>query len=156
MSTLRPIHGVRLAALTLAFSALAGAQQPAIVRETSVEGIAAYRMPGNGLRVLLYPDPSKPQTLVNVTYIVGSRHEGAGETGMAHLLEHMLFKGTPKHAEIPKELEAHGAQYNGSTTFDRTNYYEVFSAADTTLEWAIALEADRMVNSRVAKADLDK
>ncbi len=135
-------------------SPVAGAQAP--VRLTSVEGITAYRLPSNGLEVLLYPDQTKPQTLVNLTYLVGSREEGYGETGMAHLLEHMLFKGTPAHADIAKELESRGAQYNASTSFDRTNYFEVFAAADSTLDWALRMEADRMVNSRIAKADLDK
>src|SRR5262245_32831979 len=63
---------------------------------TSVEGITEYSLE-NGLRVLLFPDQSKPTATVNITYLVGSRHENYGETGMAHLLEHMVFKGTPKH-----------------------------------------------------------
>ena len=121
----------------------------------SVEGITEYRL-GNGLRVLLFPDKSKPQTTVNVTYLVGSRHEGYGETGMAHLLEHMLFKGSPRHRNTPEEIAAHGAAYNASTSFDRTNYFETFAAADTSLVWALDLEADRMVNSFIARADLDK
>ncbi len=65
----------------------------------SVEGITAYAL-DNGLEVLLFPDPSKPTVTVNVTYKVGSRHEGRGEAGMAHLLEHMVFKGTPTHPNI--------------------------------------------------------
>src|SRR5262245_115907 len=89
----------------------------------SVEGISEYRLK-NGLRVLLFPDPSKPQVTVNMTVLVGSRHEGYGEAGMAHLLEHMLFKGTPTHPKIPKELKDHGADFNGTTWLDRTNYYE--------------------------------
>ncbi len=120
----------------------------------SVEGITEYRL-DNGLRVLLFPDPGKPTITVNVTYLVGSRHENYGETGMAHLLEHLLFKGTPKHPNIPQELTAHGARPNGSTWFDRTNYYETFQASDENLAWALDLEADRMVNSFVAKKDLD-
>ncbi|MGA9836149.1 MAG: insulinase family protein [Gemmatimonadaceae bacterium] len=127
-----------------------------LVREASVEGITAYRIPSNGLQVLLYPDATKPQTLVNVTYLVGSREEGPGETGMAHLLEHMMVKGTPDHPDISKELETRGAQYNASTSFDRTNYFELFAAADSTLDWALKMEADRMVHSRIAKSDLDK
>src|SRR5262245_12820116 len=59
---------------------------------TTVEGITEYRL-ANGLRVLLFPDPSKQTITVNLTYFVGSLHENYGETGMAHLLEHMLFKG---------------------------------------------------------------
>ena len=125
-----------------------------VERITSVEGITEYRL-ANGLQVLLFPDPSKPTITVNVTYLVGSRHEGYGETGMAHLLEHMLFKGSPRHPEHPEELTEHGARPNGTTWFDRTNYFETFPATDENLEWALDLEADRMVNSFIAKADLD-
>ena len=125
------------------------------VKGVTVEGITEYRLT-NGLRVLLFPDKSKPQTTVNVTYLVGSRHEGYGETGMAHLLEHMQFKGTPKHRHPSDEITAHGASFDATTSFDRTNYFETFTAADSNLAWAIDLEADRMTNSLVAREDLDK
>ena len=124
------------------------------VKVTSVEGITEYRLP-NGLRVLLFPDPTKQTITVNMTYLVGSRHENYGETGMAHLLEHMLFKGTPKHPNVPAELTSHGARPNGSTWLDRTNYFETFAASDENLNWALDLEADRMINSYVARKDLD-
>lgn len=133
----------------------AGVALPAGVEQVnSIEGITEYRL-ANGLRVLLFPDPSRPTVTVNVTYLVGSRFESYGETGMAHLLEHMVFKGTPKHPNIPQELTAHGAEPNGSTTDDRTNYFEVFAATDENLDWALDLEADRMVHSFIAKKDLD-
>ena len=93
---------------------------------------------------------------MNVTYLVGSRQEGAGEGGMAHLLEHMVFKGSPKHLNIPQELTEHGARPNGSTSYDRTNYFETFQATDENLRWALDLESDRMVNSFIKKEDLDK
>jgi zinc protease len=125
-----------------------------MTRHASVEGITEFRLT-NGLRVLLFPDPTKSTITVNITYMVGSRHEGYGETGMAHLLEHMLFMGSTKHPDIKKELADRGAQPNGSTYFDRTNYFETFSASDDNLDWALSLEADRMVNSFVAKKDLD-
>src|SRR6266850_3293153 len=125
-----------------------------VERVTSVEGITEYRL-ANGLRVLLFPDQSKQTATVNITYLVGSRHENYGETGMAHLLEHMLFKGSPGHTNIPQELTEHGSRPNGSTSWDRTNYFESFSATDANLEWAIKLESDRMVNSFVARKDLD-
>ena len=121
---------------------------------TSVEGLTEYDLP-NGLRIVVFPDPSKPTTTVNIVYLVGSRYEGYGETGMAHLLEHMLFKGTPRHPNIPQELTEHGARPNGTTWFDRTNYFETFAATDSNLVWALDLEADRMVNSYVAKKDLE-
>ena len=121
---------------------------------TSVEGITEYTL-DNGLRVLMFPDPSKDTITVNITYLVGSRHENYGETGMAHLLEHLVFKGTPRHPNIPQELTAHGARPNGTTSVDRTNYFETFGATDENLRWALDLEADRMVNSFIAKKDLD-
>ena len=123
-------------------------------RVTSVEGITEYRL-DNGLRVLLFPDPSKPTITVNITYLVGSLHESYGETGMAHLLEHLVFKGTPRHPNIPQELTEHGARPNGTTWFDRTNYFETFRSTDENLDWALDLEADRMINSFIAKKDLD-
>ena len=120
----------------------------------SVEGITEYML-DNGLKVLLFPDNSSQTITVNITYKVGSRHEGYGEKGMAHLLEHLVFKGTPNHPDIPKELTAHGARPNGTTWYDRTNYFETFNATDENLDWALDLEADRMVNSYIAKKDLD-
>ena len=120
----------------------------------SVEGITEYRLP-NGLRFLLFPDQSKQQITVNITYLVGSRHEGYGETGMAHLLEHLLFKGSTGHPEIDDELSERGAFANGTTWYDRTNYYETFPANEDNLAWALDLEADRMINSFVAQEDLD-
>jgi len=138
-----------LAALATPALALKGAE-----RVTSVEGITEYKLP-NGLRVLLFPDPTKQTVTVNITYLVGSRHEAYGETGMAHLLEHLVFKGTPKHPDIPQELTSHGARPNGTTSFDRTNYFETFQSTDENLRWALDLEADRMVNSFIAKKDLE-
>src|SRR5437868_2353835 len=120
----------------------------------SVEGITEYTLT-NGLKVLLFPDASQPKTTVNITYLVGSRHENYGETGMAHLLEHLMFKGTPKHPNVPQELTSHGARPNGATWFDRTNYFETFQASDENLRWALDLEAERMVHSFIAKKDLD-
>ena len=125
-----------------------------ITKGASVEGITEYQLK-NGLKVLLFPDPSKPTVTVNITYLVGSRHEGLGETGMAHLLEHMVFKGSTKHTNIPQELTSHGARPNGSTWLDRTNYFETFAASDENLKWALDLEADRMVNSFIKKSDLE-
>lgn len=129
-------------------------QIPAPVKVTTVEGITEYRL-HNGLRVLLFPDPSKQTITVNITYMVGSKHENYGETGMAHLLEHLVFKGTPRHPNIPQELTEHGASPNGTTWVDRTNYFETFNATEENLKWALDLEADRMVNSFIAKKDLD-
>jgi zinc protease len=156
--TLRPAVLVLTLALCVV-AQVAQAQAPAplpagVTRVTSVEGINEYRL-ANGLKVLLFRDASKATVTVNVTYLVGSVHESYGETGMAHLLEHMLFKGSTNHANIVSELQDHGAQFNGSTAWDRTNYFETFDASDENLAWALELEADRMVNSFVRKEDLD-
>src|SRR5450755_1090607 len=121
---------------------------------TSVEGITEYRL-ANGLRVLLFPDASKPSMTVNLTYLVGSRQENYGETGMAHLLEHLLFKGTPSHPDPTKTLTSLGGRANGSTWYDRTNYFVSFPASEANLVTALGLEADCMVHSFIARKDLD-
>ena len=125
---------------------------PTFVRQLG--GIEEYRLP-NGLQVLLFPDATQTTTTVNITYCVGSRHEVAGEYGMAHLLEHMLFKGSARHPDIWAALAARGVGHDATTTHDRTSYYASFNADADTLAFLLDLEADRMVNSRVAKADLD-
>jgi zinc protease len=87
-------HGLALFTLLVWSAALPAQTLPSGVQKlTTVEGISEYSLP-NGLRVLLFPDPSNAKLTVNMTYMVGSRHEGYGETGMAHLLEHILFLKT--------------------------------------------------------------
>jgi zinc protease len=152
---------------------------PGVTAGPAMGGIAEYRL-ANGFTVLLLPDRSQPLVTTNMTYLVGSRHEGYGESGLAHLLEHLLFKGTPErvisrpgHAgprafapgpatsvaigrrDIKREFVARGARWNGTTYYDRTNYFLTFAATPDNLAWAIALEADRMVNSFVTREDLD-
>src|ERR1700730_8334045 len=73
-------------------------------RVTSVEGITEYPL-DNGLHVLLFPDQTKQTITVNIPYLVGSRHENYGETGMAHLLEHLMYKGSKNPPNIPQELK---------------------------------------------------
>ncbi|HEV8606670.1 MAG TPA: pitrilysin family protein [Tepidisphaeraceae bacterium] len=135
-------------------STAGGAEKADIKKGATVEGISEYQL-DNGLRLLLYPDNSRAKVTVNMTVLVGSRHEGYGETGMAHLLEHMVFKGTPTFLRVPKALQEHGAQWNGTTSSDRTNYFETMPATDENLEFGIRMEADRLVNSFVKKEDLD-
>ncbi len=142
-----------LAAVVLCMTNPVSALEPSAKQITSIEGITEYRYE-NGFRVLLFPDSSKPTVTVNLTVFVGSRHEGYGEAGMAHLLEHMVFKGTPDHPNIPKVLTERGARFNGTTWVDRTNYYETLPASNENLEFAIRLEADRMINSYVKGEDL--
>src|SRR5262249_7524428 len=112
-------------------------------RVATVEGVTEYKLP-NGLRVLLLHDESKPLVTVSCTVLVGRRQEGYGETGLAHLLEHMLFKGPPAHPDIPKALRAHGARYNAYTNVDQTIYFETMPATDENLAFGIQLEADRL------------
>ncbi|MFM7868275.1 MAG: M16 family metallopeptidase, partial [Planctomycetaceae bacterium] len=137
----RVFNGVLLAAavcLGACAAAQAAPDDPVALR--SVEGISEYRL-DNGLQVLLFPDSSSPRVTVNLTIFAGSRHEGYGEAGMAHLLEHMVFKGTPTFPQIPAELKKRGADFNGTTWLDRTNYYETLPAGAENLEFALQMEA---------------
>src|SRR5499426_746838 len=155
-----PTRALQRTFLTLvalaSLSAVAPAQTlPAgVVKGPSMAGITEYTYP-NGLRVLLLPDSGSSTITVNVVYLVGSRHEGYGESGMAHLLEHLNFIKSTHDRNIKKELEDHGARWNGTTWFDRTNYYETVNASEENLRWALELEAERMVNMRIEKALLD-
>jgi zinc protease len=146
-------HAAAWIALSVLLSAAAVGRATEPVKVTSIEGITEYRL-DNGLRVLLFPDPSSANVTVNCTVLVGSRHEGYGEAGMAHLLEHMVFKGTPTFPDVPKALRDHGARFNGTTWVDRTNYFETMPATAENLEFGIKLEADRLVNSLIRKEDL--
>lgn len=128
---------------------------PAGIRQiVMIEGVTEYRL-DNGLQVLLAPDDSRAQTTVNMSYRVGSRNEGPGETGMAHLLEHLLFRGSPKHPDALAEFARRGLAANGSTTVDLTNYYATFASDPDTLRWYLSWQADAMLNARIARADLD-
>src|SRR5262245_40880209 len=145
-----------LALLTLVVYSVAAPAQtlPAGVQKlTSVEGITEYQL-SNDLQILLLPDASHHKVTVNMTYMVGSRQEGYGETGMAHLLEHILFLKTKTRENVKKELTDHGADFNGTTSWDRTNYHETMTATDENLKYGIELEADRMINARVEKQPL--
>jgi zinc protease len=134
-------------------AAAAWGQSGSYEKVATVEGVSEYRW-ANGARVILFPEAAEPTITVNMTVLVGSRHEGYGEAGMAHLLEHMVFKGTPAFPKIPTALRDHGANFNGTTNQDRTNYFETLPATDENLEFAIHMEADRLVNSYVKLEDL--
>jgi zinc protease len=140
------------AAFLLLLSAAALAQP--LKKTYSIEGVTEYRL-ANGLRVLTVPDPGIDTTTVHIVYLVGSRHEGYGEKGMAHLLEHLLFKGSKRHPNVKEEFTRRGARWNGTTSNDRTTYFETFAATADNLDWALGMEADRMVNSFVSRKDLD-
>ncbi|MCP1713786.1 zinc protease [Kerstersia gyiorum] len=151
----RVVKGLMAMALGLvAPPVLVAATLPAgVSKVATVEGVSEYRL-ANGLKVVLAPDASTPVTTVNMTYLVGSRHENYGQTGMAHLLEHMLFKGTPTTPNALGEFSRRGLQANGTTSTDRTNYYASFAASPENLEWYLRWQADAMVNSTIASEDL--
>jgi zinc protease len=145
-----PLALACLAACGVAFAAHA-AGLPARVH--AIGGVTEYRF-ANGLRLITVPDGSVDTVTVQLTYRVGSRHEGYGEKGMAHLLEHMLFRGTALHPDPKAELMARGARWNGVTSEDATTYYETLPAGEGNLDWALGMEADRMLHARIARADL--
>ncbi len=121
----------------------------------NIEGVKEYSL-SNGLDILLIPDQSQSNMVVNIVYNVGSKDEGYGEKGMAHLLEHMLFKSTKNMGDIKKQLSDKGGQANGTTWYDRTNYFEIFPSNDENLKWSLQMEADRMINATILQSDLDK
>ena len=143
---------------TLPANANAMRLPPGVTRVTQVEGITEYALP-NGLHVLTLPDSSKPTTTVNLTIKVGSRMENYGETGMAHLLEHLMFKGTPHYPDPKKEMSDRGLQWNGTTSDDRTNYFA--SMADDLAKPAQHLDfylhwlSEALTQSFIAKKALD-
>lgn len=141
------------ALLSTAVAAAPAAPPKPFTTVASVEGVTQYALP-NGLQVLFIPDPSKPSVTVNLTVFVGSRHEGYGEKGMAHLFEHMLFKKTKKFASIKDELTRLGGDANGTTWYDRTNYFESFPADDARVRRAIELEAQRLRSAIISKDEL--
>lgn len=151
----RRVRLIVLFALVVTVGSVAQELPNGVQKVTSVEGITEYAFP-NGLHVLLFPDSSQPKITVNVTYRVGSRNEGYGETGMAHLLEHMVFKTSKSGRELFKELTDRSAGFfNGTTSYDQTMYFESFPASEENLRWALGLETDRMVNMTMLKKDLD-
>jgi zinc protease len=148
---------IALTWLTTLVQSAAAQETPKTKKIITIEGITEYQLP-NGVKFLLFPDPSASTVTVNLTVLVGSRHEGYGETGMAHLLEHMLFKGSKNFPLPDKALIDHGAgkSANGTTWVDRTNYYETMPATDKNLEFGIHFEADRLLNCFIKREDLAK
>ncbi|MDQ6629804.1 MAG: insulinase family protein [Pseudomonadota bacterium] len=153
-----------LCALVLSFAAGIAAAQPTglgsadlppgMTPVTSVEGISEYALP-NGLHVLTLPDASKPTTTVNLTIRVGSRMENYGETGMAHLLEHLMFKGTPGFPDPKKGMSERGLAWNGTTSDDRTNYFASMAENPANLDFYLHWLAEALTQSFVARKDLD-
>ncbi len=112
----------------------------------------------NGIKVILLPFPNTEKTGIYFTARVGSKHEGYGETGMAHLLEHMLFKGTPNFSDIKKEMNDLGSHWNGFTSADQTTYFEIFNndPENKKLDKLIQMEGERFFEATFKKEDLDK
>lgn len=109
----------------------------------------------NGLTVLFVEDHSAPVVSYTTWFKVGSAWEKPGATGIAHLFEHMMFKGTPRFSakEFHRQLERKGAMINAFTHQDATVYYEVIASQH--LEAVIDMEADRLANLTLTQADLD-
>jgi len=131
----------------------AEAKTPPLLRQS--EGIREFHL-DNGLRILLLNDPSAEKTLVNLSYQVGSRHENYGESGLAHILEHMLFRGTTTLPAEKRELEMthRGINGNATTNPDVTQYFQTFASRADTLHWVLQMEADRMRNAAITNEAL--
>ncbi|MEP6956974.1 MAG: pitrilysin family protein, partial [Chthoniobacterales bacterium] len=145
--------------LAILAATVAGAEPVKVAGFTHVKDVGAfseYRLDSNGLQVLLMPEHSSPTLTYMVTYRVGSRNEVTGTTGATHLLEHLMFKGTPKFnrekgTSVDQLLERVGGNYNATTWLDRTNYYANMGSEH--LDSYMAIEADRMKNLWLREAD---
>ena len=142
--------------LTLIVGSWAAHAQLTLVR--TLENISEYSLP-NGLQVLLVPDSTKPVATVNITYRVGSRHESAGQTGSAHLLEHMLFKASGAIEDPKREMQSLGMRWNGTTWFDRTNYFASFLSNDNEaakrMDFMLGWLSTMMTQAKFSRTDLD-
>jgi zinc protease len=139
-------------------------EQPQLVEKDVADGIGCvgeeggieeYRL-SNGMKLLLVEQHAAPVAALMVLYHVGSRNEAVGHTGATHLLEHMMFKGTPTFnaengTQIASVLKRIGAQFNATTWYDRTNYFEAVPKEQ--LELVMRLEADRMRQSLIRDED---
>ena len=135
------------------------ASVPGFTYVRTVGAISEYRLDSNGLTVLVMPDRSAPVVTFMVTYLVGSRNEVTGTTGATHLLEHLMFKGSPAYNDakgnsVKQYLETVGGTYNATTWLDRTNYYAVVPR--DAFEGYLAIESDRMRNLWLHEADREK
>src|SRR5918993_616148 len=120
---------------------------------TEADGIREYKL-ANGMKVLLVENRVAPVATFCVLYRVGSRNEAVGYTGATHLLEHMMFKGTPdfnkeRNTQIAATLQKIGADFNATTWYDRTNYFQTVPSDH--LELAVRLEADRIRRRRLRR-----
>ncbi|NML42310.1 insulinase family protein [Ramlibacter sp. G-1-2-2] len=139
--------------LALGAFALAASAQAQLKKVREVESVTEYALP-NGLTVLVHADASKPTTTVNLIYKVGSKQEGHGETGAAHLLEHMLFKASATIPDPKLEMTRRGARWNGTTWDERTNYFAQFADNAETLDWMLGWLAESMTGAKLDASEL--
>lgn len=121
--------------------------------DAQAAGFSSYVL-GNGFKIILLPFASAANVRVELVVKTGSKLEGYGETGMAHLLEHMLFKSAGQRADLKSELTALGANWNGTTSVDRTNFFETVAAEPAKVDAAIRIEADRFIRASFTKEHL--
>lgn len=123
------------------------------VLDAQAGGFSSYRL-ANGFKIILAPYPSAATVRIELLVKTGSKLEGYGETGMAHLLEHMLFKSAGRRTDLKSELTALGATWNGTTNADRTNFFEVVAAEPDKVDAALRIEADRFIRASFTKEHL--
>jgi zinc protease len=143
---------------SLAFCTIMSAQKNSdnFIKVKELGGIEEYLYKPNGMNVLLLQDNASPVATVQIVYRVGSKNEVIGNTGSTHLLEHLMFKGSPKFNKnngnsVTDVLQNTGAEMNATTYYDRTNYYETLPSDKIGL--ALEIEADRMRNCSLLKED---
>ena len=144
----------------LALSGTAGAKSEKAAAKTSharldaqAAGFSSYVLP-NGFKIILVAFPAAANARIELLVKTGSKLEGYGETGMAHLLEHMLFKSAGNRIDIKSDLTNIGATWNGTTNADSTNFFETVSAEPEKIDEAIRIEADRFIRASFTKEHL--
>lgn len=141
-------------AQTPAIKPAAAAVQALLNPVRTLEGVHEYKLP-NGLTVLLAPDTSAQKTYVNLVYNVGSLQEGYGESGMAHLLEHLVLRRTVNTRNPMAEMQRRGMLPNGTTSYDRTNYFASFAPDAATMDWYLGWLAESMTGAVITREELD-
>lgn len=140
----RTIPLVALLGLALISARAVANETPAPIHQ--VEGVSEYRL-DNGLKILLIPDSSVSTLTSNVILRIGSRHEVYGETGLAHLLEHLQFKGTPAYPNFIDTITKYGWSAKATTWYDHTCYLKTMEGTEENLERVVQFEADRLTNN---------
>ena len=141
-------------AILLALAALVAPSEPALAAKPYAEQVVERTL-DNGLKMLLLEDHKAPVTVVQVWYRVGSRNETPGVTGLSHMLEHMMFKGTKAHGpeEYSKIISRNGGNENAFTSDDMTTYFATLASDRAAVE--VDLEADRMRGIELTKENFE-